>query len=259
VVNGLEIFRDHFRGLEDCYILIGGTACDLWMGSLDLAFRPTTDLDIVLILTGNRDEFIKRFWDFVKQAGYKGYKAGETPKNYYRFEKPATQGFPKKIELCSRDILDLPEDADYTPIPAGEDLSSLSAILFDTPYYDYVCASRIEINGVPTVPAGCLIPLKVFAWLGLTAAKEKGDKVKDEDIAKHRADVFRLLVTLTGDVTFALPDLIREDVQRFLKGHPADSNEWPQIIAEAGLDAATEPNVLLAQLRARFQLEEAQS
>jgi hypothetical protein len=29
MVGGLTIFRDRFRGLEDCYVLIGGTACDL--------------------------------------------------------------------------------------------------------------------------------------------------------------------------------------------------------------------------------------
>ena len=32
MVKGLELFRNWFAGFEDCYVLIGGTACDLWMG-----------------------------------------------------------------------------------------------------------------------------------------------------------------------------------------------------------------------------------
>jgi hypothetical protein len=50
VVRGLSKFSQHFVGLEDCFILIGGTACELWMGSQGLDFRATKDLDIVLVV-----------------------------------------------------------------------------------------------------------------------------------------------------------------------------------------------------------------
>ncbi len=39
MVRGLEIFRSHFRGFADRYVLIGGTACDLVMTSVGLSFR----------------------------------------------------------------------------------------------------------------------------------------------------------------------------------------------------------------------------
>jgi hypothetical protein len=32
MVKGLVIFRAHFQGFADRYVLIGGTACDLAMG-----------------------------------------------------------------------------------------------------------------------------------------------------------------------------------------------------------------------------------
>ena len=40
MVKGLDVFRDWFNGFESCYTLIGGAACDLWMGDRDLGFPP---------------------------------------------------------------------------------------------------------------------------------------------------------------------------------------------------------------------------
>jgi hypothetical protein len=48
VVNGLEVFREHFAGLGDQYVLIGGTAATLAMADAGLELRATKDLDIVL-------------------------------------------------------------------------------------------------------------------------------------------------------------------------------------------------------------------
>ena len=50
MVERLTIFRDRSRGLDDCYVQIGGTACDLWMGERTLDFRATKDLDRVLVV-----------------------------------------------------------------------------------------------------------------------------------------------------------------------------------------------------------------
>ena len=102
MVEGLTIFRDRFRGLEDCYVLIGGTACDLWMGERALDFRATKDLDMVLVVEALRPEFFQVFWQFVKDAGYEGFGGGQEPRNFYRFKKPAQAGFPWMIELFSR-------------------------------------------------------------------------------------------------------------------------------------------------------------
>ena len=49
MVNGLQHFVRTFGDLTDCFILIGGTACELWMNSQGLEFRATKDLDIVLV------------------------------------------------------------------------------------------------------------------------------------------------------------------------------------------------------------------
>ena len=48
MVKGLDVFRGHFAGYEDQYVLIGGTAATLAMAEAGLEFRATKDLDIVL-------------------------------------------------------------------------------------------------------------------------------------------------------------------------------------------------------------------
>ena len=48
MVRGLDVFREHFAGHADQFVLIGGTAATLAMEEAGLEFRATKDLDIVL-------------------------------------------------------------------------------------------------------------------------------------------------------------------------------------------------------------------
>lgn len=52
MVRGLNKFKEYFRGYENNYILIGGTASTLAMEQAGLQFRSTVDLDIVLCIEG---------------------------------------------------------------------------------------------------------------------------------------------------------------------------------------------------------------
>lgn len=45
MVNGFDSFREKFKGYEDCYTIIGGTACDILMNEVGLDFRATKDID----------------------------------------------------------------------------------------------------------------------------------------------------------------------------------------------------------------------
>ena len=47
MIRGIENFREWFRGYEDQYVIIGGTACDLLMTEEGLDFRATKDIDFV--------------------------------------------------------------------------------------------------------------------------------------------------------------------------------------------------------------------
>ena len=48
MVRGLDVFREHFAGHADQFVLIGGTAATLAIEEAGLEFRATKDLDIVL-------------------------------------------------------------------------------------------------------------------------------------------------------------------------------------------------------------------
>lgn len=48
MVKGIEKFREYFSDYAGQYVFIGGTACDIILGTRDVDFRVTKDLDIVL-------------------------------------------------------------------------------------------------------------------------------------------------------------------------------------------------------------------
>ena len=259
MVIGLPQFQFHFAGLEECFILIGGAACDLWLGDLGLPFRATKDLDIVLIVENieRHPEFYTQFWDFIRLGGYAGSHSGEERKNLYRFEKPTQADFPVMIELLSRNVLAVPVGVRIVRIPSGGDISSLSAILLEPEYYAYVRACQITITSVPTIPASCLIPLKARAHLDLAQRSAGGDmKVKKDDIKKHRNDVFRLLLGIPPADRFTIPPTLQTDLRRFIAKFPPESEDW-KTIRQAVKNLPGDTAAVLAQLRANFQLEAA--
>lgn len=68
MVKGIDTFRDYFAEYTDQYVLIGGAACDLSFGEVEMDFRTTRDLDMVLIIEAQTKSFGQRFWEFVKDG-----------------------------------------------------------------------------------------------------------------------------------------------------------------------------------------------
>jgi hypothetical protein len=83
----------------------------------------------------------------------------------YRFQKPKDENFPWMVELFSR----LPEGGELfegsrlSPIPMGENISDLSAILLDGDYYDFVISGRKTKEGLTLNAEDRLIPLKCMS------------------------------------------------------------------------------------------------
>jgi hypothetical protein len=162
VVRGLDTFRQWFAKHVDEYVLIGGTAATLAMENAGLPFRATKDLDVVLHVEALTSAFGETFWRFIKAGGYEIRQASDTGKPiFYRFQKPADESFPVMIELFARvpDALRPIEHGQLTPIPLGEAISSLSAILLDDDYYGFIMSGRREVEGLPWVGEDRLIPL----------------------------------------------------------------------------------------------------
>lgn len=218
MVNGFTKFKERFRGYENQYVIIGGTACDLIMENEELPFRATKDIDIVLIVESITAEFGKQFWEYVKEAGYEHLNKSTGKAQFYRFTSPKSKEYPYMIEIFSRnpEFIVLKDDAILTPLPINEENSSLSAILLNEAYYELLKNGQILIDGIPVLSPTCLIPFKAKAWLDLKERKARGEQVDGKNIKKHKNDVFRLAQLITSDTRQNLGVEIAGDMKRFL-------------------------------------------
>jgi len=219
MVVGLDRFKEHFASFADRYILIGGAACFVNMDAAGIPFRATKDLDIVLCIEALDDSFVQAFWQFVRAGSYVTRQNSSGNPQFYRFQKPATEGYPFMLELFSRepDQLTIAEDIHLPPIPTGEDISSLSAILMDEDYYQFLQSGKKTIDGIEVAGPEHLIPLKARAWIDLSQRRSNGEEnVKSTDIKKHKLDVFRLMAIVDPEFNADLPDQVKEDIGTFI-------------------------------------------
>ncbi|HVU55923.1 MAG TPA: hypothetical protein VHD83_12755 [Puia sp.] len=246
MVTGLALFRDYFKRLEKSYILIGGAACDQQFEERGLTFRATKDLDIILVAEALGSEFIERFWQFIKAGGYENKEKSAGQRQYYRFSKPRTGGFPVMLELFSRkpDIITAAEGMTLTPIPADDDLSSLSAILMDEVYYNFTMGRTIMQNDLPIADIPSLICLKAKAHLDLAERKEKGEKIDHKNVAKHRSDVFRLIAILEAAAIASLEGSMRADMEQFIAKVEAEKPETKDVLKSVGLPVIELPELV---------------
>jgi len=194
------------------------------------------------------------FWKFVEAGGYEIRQASDTGKPiFYRFQKPADDGFPVMVELFARapDGLQLAEGSQLTPIPLDEAVSSLSAILLDEDYYEFILAGRREVDGLPWVGEDRLIPLKAIAWLELNARKEQGAKVDTKDVRKHLNDVLRLSQLLAPATRIPLAQKIGDDMARFLAALASDTSIDPKILQIGNVTVAA----LVARIAQAYELD----
>lgn len=218
MINGFTKFKEQFKGYEDQYVIIGGTACDLIMENEELPFRATKDIDIVLIVESITAEFGKKFWEYAKEAEYKHLNKSTGKAQFYRFTSPKSKDYPYMIEIFSRnpDFIVLEGDAILTPLPIDDEISSLSAILLSESYYVLLKNGKMIFNGIPVLSPTCLIPFKAKAWLDLKERKSNGEQIDSKNIKKHKNDVFRLAQLITTDTQQIVNAEIADDMRKFL-------------------------------------------
>jgi hypothetical protein len=174
------------------------------MEQVGLEFRATKDLDIVLHVEALNPAFGATFWKFIQNGGYAVREASATNKPVlYRFQKPTNPRYPFMLELFSRspDGIQLPEGSGLTPIPFDDAVSSLSAILLNEAYYNFILSARRQGSGLTWMGEDRLIPLKAHAWLDLSMRKERGEQVDSMNIRKHGNDVIRLFAATNSGYT----------------------------------------------------------
>lgn len=218
MVNGIDLFREHFSEYKEQYTIIGGFACDLLMTDAGLDFRQTVDIDMVIIIEALTTEFATAFWSFIDAGGYQARQRSSGQPEFYRFVNPTDPSYPKMIELFSRpqNNVKLQPNTHLMPLHIDDEVSSLSAILLNDDYYHFLLDGRTEKDGISILDAEHIIPLKMKAWLDLKSKKEQGIHVNSRDLRKHRLDVFRLFPLVREEQTIYAPASVLEDIKDFI-------------------------------------------
>lgn len=227
MVKGLDTFQKYFAEYENQYVLIGGAACDIVFESNDASFRATRDLDMVLIIEALTPEFGEKFWDFIVAGRYRNKATNGGKPQFYRFDKPEDDSFPKMLELFCRSDFELKNSEGITPIHIDDEISSLSAILLDDDYYKTLLDGKVVRGGLSVLRPEYIILFKAKAYLDLKARKEAGENVDTKDIKKHKHDILRITAELMLDKVNGLPDSVHKDIEGFindLEQEPLDQN-----------------------------------
>jgi hypothetical protein len=143
-------------------------------------------------------------------------------------------------------------DPFLTPIPTDDDLSSLSAILLNEDYYNYIIEHSTIEGSLHLANIEALICLKAKAFLEIKERIGRGSAEDSKHLRKHKADVFRLTIMLTPESDFPLPDVIRADIDQFA-GLIAGDLPDRAIFKEMGL-GNIDPEIVLEQLKKSFRV-----
>ena len=222
-VYGIERIREFLGAFKSNYVIIGGTATNINLDANDLIGRTTHDIDMIVVCEAMSAEYISQFWKMVRAAGYRpgmirtedGFK-----RTFYRFDNPTDKSFPKYIELFCRipDSIIVPEDIHLVHLSNEEDyLSSFSAIMMDDEYYRFAVSHATEIEGVQVLDKFALIALKAKAYVSNYDRKASGGHVQQDDIDKHKKDVYRLAFILDAENDrVRLPEGMKRDMNTFI-------------------------------------------
>ena len=213
MVKGIDVFQEYFQEYTDQYVLIGGSACSLSFEEQDINFgRITKDLDIVLTVEAQTKEFGERFWQFIKDGRYKNRAKSNGKPQFYRFDKPEDDRFPKMIELFSRTDYLLKEEDGLTPVHIDDSVSSLSAILLNEAYYQALLDGREIIMGISVLKPEWIISFKAKAWLDLRGKTD----MDSSNAKKHRNDIIRIASEIVLKKC-SLPEELKKDMELFLE------------------------------------------
>jgi len=196
---GFDHFIGSLAGFEDQFVVIGGGAAAILMDEQNLEFRPTKDVDLVL-LTNDSPELNAKISEYVQLGKYAIREATKGSPRYYRFRDPENKDCPVMIEIFARNERQIElRDGQYI-IPVQNDaIAQISAILLDEEYFALIKANRVQMkSGASVINAVANICLKARAHRELSERKAKGEPVDEKDIKKHRHDILRLAVNLTG-------------------------------------------------------------
>ena len=114
-----------------------------------------------------------------------------------------------------------------TPVHVDDDISSLSAILLDSDYYNILLGGKVVIDDLSVLKPEYLILFKAKAYLDLREQRQSGKEIHSSEIKKHKKDILRITAELTLEAPDHLPESVKEDIRSFmdlLDTEPFDAN-----------------------------------
>lgn len=210
--RGLSHFQQYCKDLEEMYVVVGGFATVMLLdeGLGDGHGKATHDIDLVLLTTSSI-EMSQRIKQYVQEGKYEIQKGNKDQYHYYRFVKPEIEGFAKEIELFASNENDLKLDDSQRiiPIDPEEGLYSLSAIMLDPEYFEMIKNNVTMSVVAPCTNTQATIMLKMSAFFDLKARNDNKWK-------KHRQDILKLSLLLTGDERLQMTGRMVEDFESFM-------------------------------------------
>lgn len=254
MIRGQQVFVEHFKGFEDCYIVIGGLAVNTHLNAQGVRFRATKDFDLILVMEALTPEFFDHFWTFILEGGYGAKEVAETKRQFYRFTNPVKENYPAQIELFSKkpDVIPVIEGHRIVPIPTESVVTSLSAIMMDDDYYNLIKDNVVQVDGLSIAREPLLICLKIKAFLDLSKRKSDGEKIDSRNIKKHKNDVFRIGVTLTGQEKMQVSSSILKDMKLYFDIIRNEQSNIRDILKNMGIDVNIQPQDILEILESIF-------
>lgn len=246
---GLSHFEHYFRELKENYVVVGGFATIMLLDKeIEDHGKATYDIDLVL-LTTTSTQMAEKIKSYVKEGRYTIQKGQQDEYQYFRFVDPEVDGFAKEIELfASAEYgIELDEGQRIIPIDPEEGLYSLSAIMLDKEYFEMIKNNIVDLDGVPCSNSQATILLKMSAMYDLYHRKDKKWK-------KHRRDILKLTLLLTGEEHIALTGRMIEDMNFFIEHLDTLSpKEIKKIVSDV---VSIDKDVVERDLRKVFVVEE---
>ena len=253
MVKGIDLFKKHFIGQTEHFMLIGGSACDLTLKDHG-GFRATKDIDLLVLLEKMDTDFASCFHVFLQQGGYKCYVSKDGKSHFYRFIAPKESPYPSQIELLSKSLFPEHASLSFTPLVLDKYTQSMSAIILSDTYYHYALSHRTIQWELPCLDTEGLMVFKSIACVNLIKQKsEAPQSVRSDDIHKHRNDVFRLIMTVLPEATANISNDIAQDLRHFMEYFPLENMEWHDITQSLGVQDSAK-NVLRQRYLSFFHL-----
>ena len=111
-VQGIERIREYLGEYKGNYVIIGGTATNINLEDAALEGRVTHDIDMIMVCEAITPDYLARFWEMIRAAGYEPTSAILHVRNRGIVYKAMTSSSIKRMSIACRSFsMSLPTES----------------------------------------------------------------------------------------------------------------------------------------------------